>query len=109
MNRFKIWQARDKVEVIGYIDWSPEKWTYQTDNVQIGIILEQIKKDGYIKAFISGETNNLAINDFIETKVSVVSEDFIGKLSDYFEVALMDIEEPTTWLELAREEMEDTA
>jgi|TARA_B100001971_G_scaffold196990_1_gene205278 hypothetical protein len=77
-----IKQSGDDVHVIGFINWSPEHWDYQTSDAEIDSLLGEVKAKGEVTGYTSFEDED-AIYCFVEDKVESSSPKFIGQLSDY--------------------------
>ena len=83
MTKYDIKQSGDGgVCVIGFVDWSPEDWDYQTSVAEVERLLAEVKDKGAVNGFIS-VTEGDVIYDFVPTKVESSNPNFIGQLSDY--------------------------
>ncbi len=82
MTKDDIKQSGDDVHVIGFINWSPEHWDYQTSDAEIDSLLGEVKAKGEVTGYTSFEDED-AIYCFVEDKVESSSPKFIGQLSDY--------------------------
>ena len=82
MTKYDIKQSGDDVHVIGFINWSPEHWDYQTNDAEIDSLLGEVKAKGEVPRYTSFEDED-AIYCFVEDKVESSSPKFIGQLSDY--------------------------
>ena len=83
MTKYDIKQSGDGgVCVIGFVDWSPEDWDYQTSDAAVGRLLAEVKDKGAVNGFKS-VTEGEVIYDFVLTKVESSNPNFIGQLSDY--------------------------
>jgi len=68
--------------VIGFVDWSPADWDYQTSVAEVERLLAEVKDKGAVNGFIS-VTEGEVIYDFVPTKVESSNPNFIGHFSDY--------------------------
>ena len=67
MTKYDIKQSGDGgVRVIGFVDWSPEDWDYQTSDVEVERLLAEVKDKGAVNGFIS-VTEGDVIYDFVLT------------------------------------------
>ena len=83
MTKYDIKQSGDGgVRVIGFVDWSPEDWDYQTSVAEVERLLAEVKDKGAVNGFKS-VTEGEVIYDFVPTKVESSNPNFIGQLSDY--------------------------
>ena len=82
MTKYDIKQSGDDVHVIGFINWSPEHWDYQTNDAEIDSLLGEVKAKGEVPGYTSFEDED-AIYCFVEDKVESSNPNFIGHLSDY--------------------------
>ena len=104
MTKYDIKQSGDGgVCVIGFVDWSPADWDYQTSVAEVERLLAEVKDKGAVNGFKSvtegtagcgvkqgehrgaGELQEQGevIYDFVPTKVESSNPNFIGHLSDY--------------------------
>ena len=82
MTKCDIKQSGDGgVCVIGFVDWSPEDWDYQTSVAEVKRLLAEVKDKGAVNGFIS-VTEGDVIYDFVPSKVESSNPNFIGHLSD---------------------------
>ena len=82
MTKYDIKQSGDDVHVIGFINWSPEHWDYQTSDSEIDSLLGEVKAKGEVTGYTSFE-DEYAIYCFVPDKVESSNPNFIGHLSDY--------------------------
>ena len=82
MTKYDIKQSGDDVHVIGFTNWSPEHWDYQTSDSDIDSLLGEVKAKGEVTGYTFFEDED-AIYCFVEDKVESSSPKFIGLLSDY--------------------------
>ena len=68
MTKYDIKQSGDDVHVIGFINWSPEHWDYQTNDAEIDSLLGEVKAKGEVTGYTSFEDED-AIYCFVEDKV----------------------------------------
>ena len=77
MTKYDIKQSGDGgVCVIGFVDWSPEDWDYQTSVAEVERLLAEVKDKGAVNGFIS-VTEGDVIYDFVPTKVESSNPNFI--------------------------------
>ena len=82
MTEYDIKQSGADVHVIGFINWSPEHWDYQTSDAEIDSLLGEVKAKGEVTGYTSFEDED-AIYCFVEDKVESSSPKFIEQLSAY--------------------------
>ena len=72
----------DESVVVGTIDWSVDDWDYKTEDIDLAILLDEIKTQGAVIALTSVNTDE-GIFDFIEEEVPASDGRFLGGLSSF--------------------------
>ena len=84
MTKYDIKQSGDGgVCVIGFVDWSPEDWDYQTSDAEVERVLGEVKAKGEVTGYTSFESDEGVSYCFLPDKVESSNPNFIGHLSDY--------------------------
>ena len=73
-------EGSDHAVVIGTIDWSPDGWSYDTEDEELKILLDKVMTDGTVIAYTSVDVNGTTY-DFVEEEVDSSDTRFISGLS----------------------------
>ncbi len=75
-------EGSDQTVVVGTIDWNVDGWDYKTKDVDLAILLDEVKTQGTVIALTSVDTDEGTF-DFIEEEVDDSDGSFLGNLSDF--------------------------
>ena len=71
------------MRVIGFVDWSPEDWDYQTSDAEVERVLGKVKAKGEVTGYTSFESDEGVSYCFLPDKVESSNLNFIGHLSEH--------------------------
>lgn len=70
--------------VVGTIDWTPDSWSYDTEDEELKVLLDEVMTDDIVTVFSSVDDNGTTY-DFVEEEVDSSDKRFISGLSTLLE------------------------
>ena len=101
MTKYDIKQWGDAPHIIGSIDWSPEDWDYQTSDVDLARLLDEVKAENEVWGGPASDDDDDADPDpdtiicYVRERVESSDSKFIWYLSDHLSMAFSSLSRPT--------------